>query len=229
MMTKVLMLKLSCTVAGSLIFLTTGATTHAEAANFSFQSSLSTDDDIQLFNFTVDSTSDVILKTLSYAGGTQADGTSIPDGGFDPILAVFDDTGNFIDSNDDGNPPFVPVDPTTGESRDSYLELTLAPGNYTVAISQYDNFFKGSSGDNISLGFFRQGEGNFTAGLCPGTATQFCDLSGDERTGELAVDVLNVDNGVAIPEPLTVLGTGSALGFGAFFKRKLTKLSQKDK
>ena len=32
----------------------------------------------------------------------------------------------------------------------------------------------------------------------------------------------------AVPEPLTILGTGTAIGFGAFFKRQTSK-KQKEK
>ncbi len=54
-----------------------------QAADFSFRGNFSTDDEVHLFNFSVGATSTVTLKTLSYAGGTQADGTVISAGGFD--------------------------------------------------------------------------------------------------------------------------------------------------
>ena len=34
-------------------------------------------------------------------------------------------------------------------------------------------------------------------------------------------------NSQPVPEPLTILGAGTAIGFGAFFKRKLAKKNQK--
>ncbi len=33
----------------------------------------------------------------------------------------------------------------------------------------------------------------------------------------------------AVPEPLTLLGAGTALGFGTFFKRELSKKQKKEK
>ncbi len=35
-------------------------------------------------------------------------------------------------------------------------------------------------------------------------------------------------NPTAVPEPLTMLGAGAAIGFGGFFKRKLAKSSNKE-
>jgi hypothetical protein len=212
----------------STLLLSIGWVSEAEAANFSFRGTFSADDDVQLFNFTLGSPSMITLKTLSYAGGTQADGTVIAAGGFDPILAVFDSDGNFIARNDDGDLNEIPSDPTTGESLDTFLKLSLSPGNYTVAVTQYDNFFIGDLGDNISLGFAQQGNPNFTADIADCPATQFCDYLGNARTNEWAFDILNVKDADAIPEPLTILGAGTALGFATFFKRKLSKTAKKD-
>ncbi|WP_326997424.1 PEP-CTERM sorting domain-containing protein [Crocosphaera watsonii] len=36
-----------------------------------------------------------------------------------------------------------------------------------------------------------------------------------------------VKGGATIPEPLTILGSATALGFGTFFKRKLSKKQRK--
>ena len=53
---------------------------------------------------------ELVLETLSYAGGTNAAGTAISQGGFKPILAVFDSTGAIVGQNDDGE-GLVPADP----------------------------------------------------------------------------------------------------------------------
>lgn len=192
----------------------------AQGLDFSFRGTFEADDDVQLFNFTVESTSTVTLKTLSYAGGTQADNTVISAGGFDPILSLFDGSRNFIEGNDDGTYPYVAVDPVTGQTFDTFFQETLFAGNYTVAISQYDNFFSGGIGDNISLGFLRSGQPNFTSLFCNGN---FCDITGDIRTNQWAFDILNVNqaNQQEVPEPLTILGSLTALLFGGLFKKKL--------
>ena len=183
-----------------------------QAADFSFTGSFSADDDVQLFGFSVGSTSTVTLKTLSYAGGTNASGVVIAAGGFDPTLALFDSSQNFIASNDDGMFPDVGIDPTTASVFDTFLELSLDPGDYTVAISQFNNFFDGGIGDNISLGFIREGEPTFTFDDGFGSAPMFNDVDADARTGNWAFDILNVDSAV-VPEPnlLAFVSIASAL------------------
>ena len=85
----------------------------------------------------------------SYAGGTNADGVAIAAGGFDPVLTLFDSSGVLVDQNDD-NPNTPTGDPNTGAAYDSFLQVTLDAGSYTVAVSQYDNF---AIGPNLSDGF----------------------------------------------------------------------------
>jgi hypothetical protein len=58
----------------------------ASAANFSFIGNLSNDDAVQEFTFEVEGTArEVTLRTWSYAGGTNAQGQAIANGGFDPF------------------------------------------------------------------------------------------------------------------------------------------------
>lgn len=192
----------------------------AHAASFSFQTNLSTDDEVQLFNFTVGATSTVTLRTFSYAGGVQADGTVVSAGGFDPILSLFDSSGTFIDGNDDG--AGVPVDPETGAPFDTEFSATLDPGTYTVAVSQYDNFALGDLGD----GFVRDGQTNFTFtdGFCDPAQPDFddgffCDVTGDDRTGFLAFDITGVDTAAIVPVPGAVLLFGSMLAGAGVFRR----------
>jgi hypothetical protein len=183
------------------------------AASFSFTGNLITDDDVQLFNFTVGSTSTVTLLTLSYAGGTNFQGDTIAEGGFDPIMALFTGAGTFIQGNDDGDcyitPPEVATSGVTGECLDTYLQTTLAPGDYTVAVSQYDNYNVG----DLSDGFINEGLPNFTApaGCSNG---QFCDIAATNRTGFWAFDILNVDSASVVsevPAPAAVWLFGSGI------------------
>jgi hypothetical protein len=179
-----------------------GITSSAKAADFSFRGNFPADDTVQFFNFTVNTDSNVTLKSLSYAGGTQADGTVISAGGFDPILSVFDSsTGNQIAQNDDGNSSNVGTDPVTGQTYDTFLRTFVNPGQYTVAVSQFSNF----AGDTLSDPFPNAGQRNFTATLTdPGcSAGQFCDVSGDSRTNFWAFDILNVNLATA-PKPVAL-------------------------
>ncbi|PWR03006.1 hypothetical protein DKT77_08685 [Meridianimarinicoccus roseus] len=166
----------------------------AAAVDFSFIGALTSDNDVALFDFTVGATSNVTLRTYSYAGGTMADGTVIAAGGFDPILALFDGSGVLIDQNDDGSS--VPPGPVTGVGFDTLLETTLAAGSYTVSVMQYDNF---ANGPKLADGFRRDGQGNFTGILSGGCgAPLFCDVTGDARTGNWAFDILNVSEAVIV-------------------------------
>ncbi len=110
---------------------------------------------------------------------------------------------------------------------DTFLQAPLDPGNYTVAISQFDNFFVGGLGDNISLGFDLEGDSTFTStfGCSNG---QFCDFTSDNRTNEWAFDVLNVETAVVVepsanvPEPASILGllTIGTLGVASLKRKK---------
>lgn len=170
----------------------------AVAEDFSFTGNFATDDDVQFFDFSVGETSDVTLRTWSYAGGTNAAGVVIPAGGFDPILALFDSAGVLIGQNDDGfddefgefGIPLVPEDPVTGAAFDTFLSLTLSPGDYTVSVMQFSNF---AIGPTLGDGF----EGSRTIG--------FVDDDGNIRTSFWAFDILNVEEAVVIPEPSSVL------------------------
>jgi hypothetical protein len=152
----------------------------ASAADFSFSNNLPSDNAVATFTFSLVAPANVTLRTFSFAGGTNAAGTAIPAGGFDPILAVFDSTGALIDDNDDGDCPPLTIDPISGDCYDTYLELTNLPaGDYTVAVTQYDNF---ATGPNLSDGFDGTDAVNF-----------------DGRTSFWAFDILNADSASGPP------------------------------
>ena len=177
------------------------------ADNFSFTGNFTGINDVQLFTFTVGATSNVTLVSYGYAGGTNSAGTVIAEGGFDPILALFQGTGPsavYVGQNDDGGSS-VPADSVTGAHYDTYLNLTgLTAGEYTVSIQDYSNFANGPTlGDGFSGG-----------ALTGGT---FRDATGHDRNGNWAFDVLGVESASTpptspVPEPssIVLLGTGLA-------------------
>ena len=183
----------------------------AIAGDFSFTGSFTADDSIQLFSFTLASTSTITLQSYSYAGGVDQSGAVVPQGGFDPILALFDSAGVLINQNDDGYAN-VSADSVTGQHWDSYVHTTLAAGTYTVSLTQYDNF---PNGPNLDAGFSRTGQPQFTSmfGCSNGG---FCDRTGDNRTANWEFDVVDTASATPIPEPGTWALFGLAMrGLGA--------------
>ena len=106
-----------------IILLATLASPFTVAGEFSFAGSLAADDSVQLFSFTL-AAGTVTLQTYSYAGGMNQAGMVVPRGGFDPILALFNDAGVLINENDDGY-NHVSADAVTGQHWDSYVHATM--------------------------------------------------------------------------------------------------------
>jgi len=196
--------------------LTMAAPAPARAGGMSFTGMFTVDNDVEEQTFTIDSTSDVTIRTWSFLGGTNYVGQVIPAGGFDPIVTLFDPSGNLIGYNDD-------INTSTGQW-DSLLSVQgLAPGTYTVALTQWNNF---AAGPNLSNGFEQDGSANsnFTV-----TDTAYFPLSGDtgyfwdnagvERNGNWAMDIVTTSS---IPEPSSLLlgGIGSLAGLGLAWKRR---------
>lgn len=192
----------------------------AQATDFSFVGTFQQDDEHQLFSFTVGAPSTVTLRTWSYAGGVNAAGATIARGGFDPILALFDSTGTNIGQNDDGGFANVAGDAVTGRPWDTFFTINLSPGTYTASVQEYDNFANAT----LAAGFFRDGQGNFTAGFgCPDAQPAFNDVSGVAggcgRDNHWAFDILNVESATTVPEPGSIALLGLGLAGLAFARR----------
>ena len=207
-------------IAASACLLVSTATM-ATPTNYSFAGSFTSDDNVQLFNFSANGSSSVALISYGYAGGTQVNGNVVARGGFDPILALFNaTTGVYIGQNDDTDVSTcagvsINTDGVTGFRWDTCYEAVLAAGNYTVAVMQFSNF---ANTPNLADGFENAGLGNFTAGYgC--TNGSFCDVSdvaeGNNRTNRWAFDILNVEAAIVvqndIPEPASIALFGLAL------------------
>lgn len=204
------------------------AVSPAQAVDFDFNGTFAQDNNVLLFDFTTDSDSTVTIFSSSWV-----------EGGFDPILSLFDSTGNLIQFQDDG--ATIGSTASNGVSYnhgiwDTYFTQLLTAGTYTVAITQFNNF---AVGPDLSHGFERDGVGNdnFTAafgcsqGAFCGASSQL-DATGDpnfNRTNAWRFHILNVAQAdvvnppaESVPEPASVLGLAmfGALGAGSMLKRK---------
>jgi hypothetical protein len=150
-----------------------GSISSAHASPLSMTGSFDSDDAVALLAFQLSALSSVTIRTLSYNGGTFADGRDVPAGGFDPVLTLFNAAGTAIAVNDDQI------------AFDAQILRDLDTGSYTVSLTQYDNFLKTN---NLSGGFQRAGQGDFTAAFgC--SAGRFCDNLGQNRTGAWALEI----------------------------------------
>lgn len=190
------------------------------AANISLQGAFSSDDQVQFFNVLLSAPAAVDIRSYGYAGGTLSSAVVVPSGGFDTVLTLFDSFGSALFENDDG--PGVATDPSTGEAWDARIMQSLAAGSYILSVAQYDNYL---SGNNLSDGFDRLGDGNFTADSafsdaapCPsGRFRDFSGTAGRCRSGSWAIDFLNVSEVtpaglLPVPEPLPAGLLVSAFG-----------------
>jgi hypothetical protein len=176
-------------------------TATAAHAALTFSGNFLRDDDVRLFAFDNLAMGTVTIETFGYAGGVDPDGNVVPAGGFDPIVSLFDRvTGALITLDDDGASR---TDPVTGAAFDSFLSLTLGPGMYFVALSEYDNF---PLGPNFSDGFLETGNATFTAAFGCSNGI-FCDIGANNRTGNFDLAITGPQ---VVPEPgsLALIGLG---------------------
>lgn len=182
--------------------LATSAGIHA--AEFDFSGNFDRDNDVTRFGFSVRATSVVTLFSSSWLNG-----------GFDPILTLWDGGGNLLFEQDDGDGGGSAL--SNGMvfgygDFDSYLSVELEPGNYITTLTQYDNF---SVSDFLFDGFLRDGDPTFTESFgcsngifCSGLST---DGNGNSvqanRTSAWELHILNVDSAQlsTVPEPPTLL------------------------
>lgn len=161
------------------------------AAQAGYQGTFAHDNELAFFLIEADGSALNTLRSYGYAGGVMDDASVVSDGGFDPVLTLYDHTGHLIPAlepdgylNDDG--AGVPTDPATGEAFDSLYEDTLAFGTYWLVLSQSNNYGENYLGDGFAWDDLL-GEPSSTFGCTNGI---FCDFTGANRTGGWALDIL---------------------------------------
>jgi hypothetical protein len=123
---------------------TTGIMLVSPARGASFTGSLADADAIASLPFT-STGSQLTFQSFSYNGGTNAQGTVIPAGGFSPVLTLFTASGSYIKEY-----------PAAVE--DLNFTDTLLPGSYQAVISATGRFFDSPAKTNLSQGFDGSGE-----------------------------------------------------------------------
>ena len=163
-----------------------------------YQGALADDGDVALLHFSLAETQLVTIESWGYAGGTvptQPSPTLIPAGGFAPNLVLFDATGTDIAFDTGGHCGITAPDPVTGNCDDPYLQETLAPGAYTLAVAEWDSVPNGFLSDGFT------GTPGFTCAEF-GLTGNFCDVTtalGTVRSGNYAVSIESAT--VTAPEP----------------------------
>jgi len=183
---------------------------NANASTISYSGTLSGDDQVQLYTYTLSQASPVMFETNSYASG-----------GFVPVLSLFNSMGVEIGSDGADNTCYsgMTANAATGICNDALLSENLAAGSYTLAITE---FFNVPVGPNLSNGFLEQGQGNFTGSTC-GTTGAFYETDIApcvQRTDAYSVNI------TATPEPAT-FWLGSVLVAAFFVTRRRTPAAQR--
>lgn len=196
----------------SLVLL--GFAVPASASVVSFTGTFTEDNDVQLFTFSLLTSSTVTLQTLGFGGsadnpgGTNAAGQIILPGGFESVLQIYDAAtgdaigGPILPGPDPDCSPRTPDPNRAGFCQDAYAQEFLPAGNYLLALTQNANLPNG----NLSDGFYYADtvpDPNFNSG--------FVGSFGFPGSGRWAVDLLSVDSAQEVPEPAPAVLTASAL------------------
>ncbi len=182
------------------------------------------DNQVALFNITANTSEAITIQTYGYGGGT-VNSAAIAAGGFVPAAFLFDNLGDLQTLNS-GTCSQVARDPVTLNCNDLYFQDALGPGNYTLALTVYDN----SPVDTFaSDGFIQDSNPGFTCQEAGGSGN-FCDLTAgfplsNVRTGAYAISIAGADAVSLVtstPEPGSTLLLMAGGAWCALARRRCT-------
>lgn len=211
------------------MFLMAAAASAGPTSSISYTGTLATPESVFETTFAIPSTATVTFQTWGFGGGTNAAGTLIPAGGFDPLISLFvgpvatatmyvDGSGNpLADADDLVNAPWSYVGncPPAGtvaiganrDCGDDFMQVELSTGTYTLVLTDA-NYIPDALYDNgaLSEGFL-----DLTGGVF-----QTCDPDANAcvaRNGNYALDISSSLGAPSVPEPsaFPLLGIGFAL------------------
>ncbi len=173
------------------------------------------DDQRFVLDFTLAAGGALGAQTLSYAGGVDADGQVVADGGFAPVLALYDLATHDLVQLAIGSTSACATSPASASSGfawDACFAVVLPAGAYELVLTQDDNT---PLGGNLADGYTHAGDPRYTAAYVGGDPDDlslpgFYQVDGTQRTGGWAFD-LSGAFAAAVPEP----GAGSLLLAGA--------------
>jgi len=178
---------------GSILFFTALSTGAANAAvtTHQFTGNFNTGNDVFTYAFTITEDTLATFETFGYAGGTLANGTIVADEGFDPTLTLFGSTLPTSVISDDGDSVESRESASSEFSWDDLIILTLAPGNYTIALTQFDNNWNTAINSWTNL-----------------AVDSFIDSANNQRTSAYALQVTLEPAPVPVPAAMWLFGSG---------------------
>jgi hypothetical protein len=200
----------------------------AFADTASYTGALNSPEDTWETDVTLSGAGTLTVQTWGFGGGTNAAGTVIPSGGFDPFVGVFDSSGDLVEGTSDvlsnftsftGCPPagLVTIGSVAGNCGDITMSLPVAAGTYTVLLSDAD-YIPNAIFDSPSYGNLSEGFTDLTGGAFQ-TCADLNDCNND--TANWALDVTTPMRVTATPEPVSLTVCG--LGFLAIVATKKLK------
>ncbi len=202
---------LSCARIAWILSLLPFATVLGSANTLSETGTFSTAEDAFVITVNLATGGDLTLQTYGFGGGTNAAGTVIPAGGFDPFVGLFSGAGPtalFLNGDSDvlsnytpGCPPAgtLTIGSVPGQCGDVDLAFTgLAVGTYTVLLSDGDNL---PNAVFETTGVLGDGFTDLTGGVFQ-TCADVSDCNNDTANWALDITASNISV-TATPEPTT--------------------------